>query len=222
MSVAPKATSPLKKWLLEGYQKEPEGPYEGEHKKGHHQSSWFKVMCLTGVDYFSTLGYQPGIAALAAGALSPMATLILILLTLFGALPIYRRVAIESPHGEGSIAMLEKLLPWWQGKLFVLALLGFVATDFIITITLSAADATAHLVENPFFSHSLSGQTIIVTLALVALLGAVFLKGFGEAVGIAMVLVFVYLALNAVVVGEGLLRIAHDPTVFHRWKVALT
>lgn len=212
---------PFKRWLLAGA--EVKGT-EGAHarpEEAHHEQTWWRVMCLTGVDYFSTLGYQPGIAALAAGALSPIATLVLVLLTLFGALPIYRRVARESPNGEGSIAMLEHLLSWWKGKLFVLALLGFAATDFIITVTLSAADASAHLIENPFAPHWLHGQQVVVTLVLVSLLGAVFLKGFKEAIGIAVVLVIAYLALNVVVVGYGLWQIAVHPHVFADWKTAL-
>ena len=177
-------------------------------------------MCLTGVDYFSTLGYQPGIAALAAGALSPIATLILVLVTLFGALPIYKRVAVASPHGDGSISMLERLLGWWQGKLLVLCLIGFVATGFVITITLSAADATAHIAENPYTSF-LHGYEVPVTLGLITLLGAVFLKGFGEAISIAVGLVSVYLALNVIVIGAALAEVARHPHVIDNWRSAL-
>ena len=177
-------------------------------------------MCLTGVDYFSTLGYQPGIAFLAAGALSPIATLVLVLLTLFGALPIYNKVAEESPYGEGSISMLEHLLSRWKGKLFVLMLLGFVATDFVITITLSAADATAHVIENPFTPAVLKHQ-LGVTIALIAVLGLIFLRGFKEAIGIAVALVGTYLTLNVVVIGYGLFELISHPHHFPEWKHAL-
>jgi hypothetical protein len=178
-------------------------------------------MCLTGVDYFSTLGYQPGIALLAAGVLSPIATIILILVTLCGALPIYHRVARSSPHGEGSIAMLERLLNWWKGKLFVLMLLGFVATDFIITITLSAADASAHVLENPFAPSFLEHHEVAVTLGFVLLLGAVFLRGFTEAIGIAVGLVITYLALNAIVLMVGIAEIIQHPTMVGDWTDAV-
>jgi hypothetical protein len=210
----------LRQWLFKGVAGS-EGPHEEEGH--HHQHPWWKVMCLTGVDYFSTLGYQPGIAFLAAGVLSPIATMILVLLTLFGALPIYNRVAAESPHGEGSISMLENLLSRWKGKLFVLVLLGFVATDFIITITLSAADATAHVIENPFVIDNLPllRHPVGVTLALIGVLAAVFLKGFKEAIGIAVVLVGVYLTLNCIVIGFGIFEILTHPTHIPEWKNAL-
>ena len=178
-------------------------------------------MCLTGVDYFSTLGYQPSIAFLAAGSLSPIATLILVLVTLFGALPAYSRVAELSPHGQGSISVLEERLPRWRGKAVVLCLLGFAATGFIITITISAADATAHIVENPM-AVSLNLSRTLVTLVLIAALSAVFIKGIGEAVWLAAVIVAVYLVLNVVVVVDGLTSIASHPETLTRWRETLS
>ncbi|MFF8405259.1 amino acid transporter [Streptomyces sp. NPDC014846] len=222
----PPSTGRLRAWMLEGLSDmgkpgghtgphaEPEPPHKGQR--------WWRVMCLTGVDYFSTLGYQPGIAALAAGLLSPIATIVLVIVTLAGALPVYRRVSEESPHGEGSIAMLERLLSFWQGKLFVLTLLGFAATDFLITITLSAADASTHLVENPHLTSTLQGHQMVITLFLVALLGAVFLKGFLEAIGVAVALVGIYLVLNLVVVIVGIYHVLTAEHVVADWASALT
>ncbi|WP_405835872.1 amino acid transporter [Streptomyces platensis] len=214
----------LHAWMLEGLSdmaKHQKGAHAGP-VSSHPGQRWWRVMCLTGVDYFSTLGYQPGIAALAAGLLSPIATIVLVLVTLAGALPVYRRVAKESPHGQGSIAMLERLLSFWKGKLFVLTLLGFAATDFLITITLSAADAATHLVENPHVSSALHHQQMLITLILVALLGAVFLKGFLEAIGVAVVLVALYLGLNVAVVVAGLWHLVTAPHVVTDWSHALT
>lgn len=214
------ASGGFRKWLMHGAS-QPDAAFTA---KAHHPThSWWQVMCLTGVDYFSTLGYQPGIAFAAAGVLSPIATLILVMLTLFGALPIYNRVATESPRGQGSISMLESLLSRWKSKLFVLALLGFVATDFVITITLSAADASEHFIHNPFVEANFVGinHPILVTLLMITVLAAVFLKGFKEAIGIAVVLVIVYLTLNLLVIITGMYQIYVDPSSLENWKNAL-
>ncbi len=189
------------------------------HDHPAHTSFWLWVMCLTGVDYFSTLGYQPSIAFKATGILAPIATVILVLVTLFGALPIYCHVAEKSFRGQGSISMLERLVSGWRGKFLVLVLLGFAATDYVITKTLSAADAAAHLIHNPFWQSSpdeLQSQ-LIVTMILLVLLGGAFIRGFREVIGIAVVIVAVYLILNTIVVGGGLWHLATHPDKVGSW-----
>lgn len=201
-------------WFLEELHK-PSGPHGKPHQ--NQKYAWWQVMCLTGVDYFSTLGYQPGIAFLAAGVLSPLATLILILITLFAAYPVYSLVAEQSPDGQGSISMLEKLFPRWKGKSLVLILLGFAATDFIITMTLSAADATAHIIENPLVP-SWAHHKVLLTLFLLAILGGIFLKGFKEAIGVAVFLVGIYLILNAIVICLSLNEVFRHAELVGNWK----
>ncbi len=201
------------KWFFSGSAK--------EKKVEPTQRHWFKVMCLTGLDYFSTIGFQPGIAFIAAGILSPFATLVLVLVTLFGAVPVYMRVAKESPHGQGSIAMLERLLPGWQGKTLVLVLLGFAATDFVITMTLCAADATTHLIENPFIHNNaylpFMQSKVGVTLVLLTLLGALFLNGFSEAIGVAVALVCSYLLLNTILLVPCISQLLNHPELMENW-----
>jgi hypothetical protein len=132
----------------------------------------------------------------------------------------YNRVAEMSPYGQGSILMLENLFPRWKGKVVVLCLLGFAATSFVITITLSAADAAAHLIENPlapeWFRHP-----VPVTVILLLVLGGIFLKGFGDAITLAVALVTVYLGLNIILVVNGIQAIVAHPEVLASWKASL-
>jgi len=210
-----KYRSTVGKWLARGEAVAD----DSSHNAATHP--WWKVIWLTGVDYFSTLGYQPGIALLAGGAVAPIATVILVAVTLFGALPVYIQVAKRSYAGQGSIAMLENLLEGWKGKLLVLVLLGFAATDFVITMTLSAADAAKHAIENPFLHPMLGERQILVTLVILTVLAIVFLKGFSEAIGLAAAAALPYLALNLLVLGRGAWEIMAHPGLLAEWHSAL-
>jgi hypothetical protein len=207
--------NPFSRWLYKGHRLDT----TEEHS---HTHPWYLVLWLTGVDYFSTLGYQPGIALLAAGALSPIATGLLVLVTLFCALPMYGQVAKRSYVGLGSIAMLENLLPGWNGKLLVLVLLGFAATGFVVTMTLSAADAALHAIENPYLHPLLGEHRLVVTIVLLAGLALLFIRGFTEAIGLATFVAVPYLMLNLVTLSRALFEVLTHPDLVPRWKATLT
>ena len=191
---------------------------DASHGQRHY--AWWLIMCLCGVDYFSTLGYQPSIAFEGAGLLAPLATAVLVAVTLSCALPVYRHVAGQTPDGVGSVGMIERLCSGWPGKIAVLVLIGFAATDFVITKTLSAADAAAHLIANPLFAGQAPAwmqSQLGVTMFLLVLLGAMFLKGFDEVVGVATTLVVVYLTLTTVIIAAGLWHLATHPHLLAGW-----
>ncbi len=268
---------------------EPSANSGQDSPSGHNgpKTFWLWAMCLTGVDYFSTLGYQPSIAFTATGFLCPIATVVVVAVTLFGALPVYSYVAKSSFSGLGSIGMLEKLLHGWPGKILVLVLLGFAATDFVITKTLSAADAASHVLSNPLWPYHTSSpedeklvtllerellgggnapnstdekkfmdseleknnpdfsklvgtarqesvrevlrkiseretsrrypQQMALAMGLLVLLGGMFLRGFKEVIGLAVVIVIFYLFLNVLVIGSSLQFLANHPQYFEDW-----
>ena len=190
-------------------------------REPEHTYPWYMVIWLTGVDYFSTLGYQPGIALLAAGALAVPATGVLIVVTLLGAVPIYAAVAKRSYAGQGSIALLENLFSGWTSKIIVLVLLGFAATDFVITMTLSAADAARHAIANPYLHPFAGSSQMRVTLVLLLLLAIVFLAGFREAIRIAYVVAVPYLFLNLIVMLWCGWKILFHLSLLSNWHAAM-
>ena len=105
--------------------------------------------------------------------------------------------------------------------MLVLVLLGFAATDFVITMTLSAADAATHAAENPYLHPFLGDARMGVTLILLALLAGVFLKGFKDAIHLATAVCVPYLVLNLIVLGRVILAIFQHPLVVPHWREAL-
>lgn len=214
--------------------------------KSKHRAGWIAVLGLVGLDYFSSLAYHPSIAYEAAGGLAPIATAVLAAITLFGVAPVYGYIAARSPNGQGAVFLLERLLHGWLGKFLILGLLGFSATDFVITRTVSAADAAEHILHNELGRNladsvaekieSVIGakagggwtrwvpkwnRQIVVTL-FVSILGSIFWVVFRKAstrrvLGLAVVVTSIYVALSALVVGAGLWHLLQHRELIDAW-----
>src|SRR5262245_17262592 len=114
-----------------------------------YRTAWPWVLCVIGLDYLSTLAYQPSVAFGAAGRLAPLVTVLVVAVTLSAALPVYLYIAGRSPRGGGTTALLERVIPGWFGKFLLLVLLAFGAVDLVFTRTFSAATAAEHIIRSP-------------------------------------------------------------------------
>ncbi len=218
----------------------------------HRTYLWWVVLCLVGLDYFSSLAYLPAIAVDLTGDLAPIAAGGVVLVTLLAALPVYWYVVGRSPHGHGGVGLLEKCLRGWTGKLLILFVLGFIATDFVVTRSLSMSDASAHLIANPVYQESaaplreqekqdefrgrlprwLQGQFFdfwneqlllavglsILSFGLYFFLVTTLSRGF---MSVAVVVVALYLVVNAVVIGSALVYIFQNPALLAGWEHGL-
>lgn len=211
------------------------------------EQPWQLVLCLIGVDYFSTLAYLPSMAVEAAGPLAPMAAGGIVLVTFLLAMPIYWYLAGRSRDGRGTAGIFEEHVPGWRGKILVLTLLGFAAADFVITRSLSLADAAIHLIHNPHGQRLLEslppslsvGQNTLwppLEYALSRLLDPQVAITMGLAIasfalwrllkrGLSRrILLFTagavtcYMALAALVILSALVYVARNPDIWQAWQ----
>ncbi len=208
--------------------------------------AWWLVLCLVGLDYFSTLAYLPSMAMQGGVSLAPLAAAAIVIVTLVLALPVYLYIAGRSPEGQGAIGLLEGLVYGWGGKTFILFLLGFVATDFVITRTLSVADAAKHITHNPYwkdhvvwvmnnkdqvrgwFPAFLRGgffdfwnEQLVVTVLLSVLAFGFFafiIRGFNRHfMRLAAVVVLLFLVLTGIIVGSAVAYLVRHPERLQTW-----
>jgi hypothetical protein len=213
--------------------------------------AWWLVLGLVGLDYFSTLAYLPSIAVQADRNLAPPAALGVVLVTLLAALPVYLYVIGRSPHGRGATGLLERLVSGWHGKVFLLVLLGFVGTDFVITRTLSLADAAKHVTHNPYWQQHVQwvsqnketvrswlpsflrggffdfwNEQLVLTLVLTLLSFVAFafvFRGFNKPfLYLAAAVVLLFLVVNGIVIGSGLAYLGWHPERLENWFRPLT
>jgi hypothetical protein len=205
--------------------------------KPRFTAGWPWVLCVVGLDYLSSLAYQPSVAFTSAGALAPVVTVVVVAVTFGLTVPLYCYIAGRSPRGQGSAGLLEKLIPGWRGKVLVVVLLGFAAADLVFTRTFSAADAAEHLLHSPLdpwrrtlddagreFGDAVGhgdGRRLVATFGILLAGSVISLwcrKGVNRGlVRLSAVALTVYLTLTSVVTAAGLAHLADRSDLVEGW-----